>query len=193
MPNQGKNTTDGTRGSSLRRTEELEGALNEVIPTTDVPSAPRVRRLRSYNDLIAFLVDENIAHRANPASFTVQIATTPPVLPGVAFVRWVEKVPFVQVMQPIVTSVPEDRIHDVETAISHINDEAMTPGYGFSYEDRFIYYRVSLPIYDGEISSDVLQRAVTAVLDNARQLEPAFKKVVDGAPGASVLDYLVHN
>jgi len=249
MLNQGKNTTDATRGSSLRarvtaRKEELErafatlapddrarrdveGALNEVsglltgdldhippvvamelnnwleankhinewAPTTapvDVPTIP-ARRLRSFNDLRALLVEKNVAHRANPASFTVQIATQPPALPGVAFLRWVEKVPFVQVMQQIVTSVPEDRIRDVEIAISHINDEAIMPGYGFSYEERFIYYRLSVPIYNGEISSDVVERAITAVLDNALQLEPALKKIVDGAAGASVLDYVAHN
>jgi len=251
MPDQDMNTTDATRGSSLRarvtaRKEELErafaklapddrlrrdveGALNEVsgLLTGDLDHIPRVvatelnnwleankhinestpptavvgaptgahpaRRLRSYTDLIAFLVEKNVAHRANPASFTVQIPTVPPALPGVAFVRWVEKVPFVQVMQQIVTSVPEDRIRDVEIAISHINDEAAMPGYGFSYEERFIYYRLSVPIDDGEISSHVLNRAVTAVLDNAAQLEPALKRVVDGAAGASVLDDVAHN
>ena len=244
MPNPDTNTTDATRGSSLRarvtaRKEELErafatlapddrgrrdveGALNEVsgLLTGDLDHIPRVvamelnnwleankhinewtrtavdaptvahpaRQLCSYNDLVAFLVETNVTHRANPASFTVQIATQPPALPGVAFVRWVEKVPLVQVMQEIVTSVPEDRIRDVEIAISRINDEAIMPGYGFSYEERFVYYRLSVPIHNGGISSDVLQRSVSAVLDNALQLEPALKKIVDGAAGASVLD-----
>jgi hypothetical protein len=176
----------------LNKWLEANKHINERAPTAAVVDAPSVahpaRQLRSYNDLIAFLVENNVAHRANPASFTVQIATRPPALPGVAFVRWVEKVRFVQVMQQIVTSVPEDRIRDVEIAISHVNDEAIMPGYGFSYEERFVYYRLSVPVYNGEISSEVLERAVTAVLDNALQLEPALKKIVDGAADASVLD-----
>ena len=150
-------------------------------------------QLRSYDELVAFLVAQKIPHKADAANHAVQIATQPPALPGPAFVRWETKIPYLQIMQQITGPVSDERVREIETAISHVNDTAMIPGYGFSYTGKVAYYRLSVPVYDGSISSESLDRAITAVLNNAAQLEPALKKVVEGAAGAGVLSYLTRN
>ncbi len=150
-------------------------------------------QLRSYDELVAFLEAQKIPHKVDAANHAVLVATPPPALPGGAIVRWETKIPYLQIIQQITAPVPDERVRELETAISHINDTAMIPGYGFSYAGKVVYYRLSVPIYDGSISSDSLDRAITAVLNNAAQLEPALKKVVEGAAGASVLSYLTRS
>jgi len=81
-------------------------------------------------------------------------------------------------------------VHELEIALAHVNNVAMIGCYGLSYQTKLIYYRFTIPIYDGEISSDSLDRAKTTVLNNAVQLEPAFIRVVDGSPGEDVLSYM---
>lgn len=166
-----------------------------AAPIVDAPTAARAPRLlRSYDDLVAFLVANEITHATDPARFAVEIASAARSLPGGTVVRWEQTIPYIQVMQQMSGPVPEDRVREIETAISHINDVAKIPGYGYSYLGRAIYYRLCVPMYDGEISSESLHRAITAVLNNALQLQPALEHVVAGASGASVLEYLVaHN
>jgi hypothetical protein len=147
-------------------------------------------QLRSFEDLVAFLVKQEIPHQVDTANFAVQVATNPPALPGVVFVRWEQQIPYIQVMQQLTSTVPDDRVREVETALAHVNDVAMIPGYGYSYETKVIYYRLAVPIYDGQISSDALDHAMTTVLNNALQLAPALRKVVEGSPGAGVFTYL---
>jgi hypothetical protein len=146
--------------------------------------------LRSFEDLVAFLVKQEIPHQVDAPDHAVQVATKPPALPNVVFVRWEQQIPYLQVMQQLAGPVPDDRVREVETALAHVNDVAMIPGYGYSYETKVIYYRLSVPIYDGEISSDALDRAMTTVLNNALQLAPALRKVVEGSPGAGVFGYM---
>jgi hypothetical protein len=167
--------------------------VNERIPTAPIGTRT-ARHLRSYDDLVAFLVANEITHAADPASFTVEIASRVPAVPSGLLVRWEQKIPYIQVIKEIVGPVPQDRVREVETALSHVNDVAMIPGYGYSYQARAIYYRLSVPIYDGDISTDAIDRAITVVLNNSLQLEPALRKVVEGASGANVLDDLAaHN
>jgi hypothetical protein len=152
---------------------------------------PRMsQRLGSYDDLVAFLVAQKIPHEADPANHAVQIATSAPALPGTAFVRWETSIPFLTIMQQMSGEVPEGRVREVETALCHVNDVAMIPGYGYTYQGKVIYYRFAVPLFGGEITSDDLDRALTVVLNNAVQLEPAFKKVLEGGDGAGVLGYL---
>jgi len=149
------------------------------------------QHLASFEDLVAYLVKQGVPHQVDAANRAVQVATKPPALPSVVFVRWEQAIPYVQVIQQITSGqVPDGRLREVETALARVNDVAMIPGYGFSYQTKVIYYRLAVPIYDGGITADSLDQAMTTVLNNALQLQPALQKVVDGAPGASVFDYM---
>lgn len=148
------------------------------------------QRLRSYDELVAFLAKANVPHQADAANFAVQVATKPPALPLPVFVRWEQKIPYIQIMQQLSPPIPDDKLREVETAIVHVNDVAMIPGFGFSYANKVIYYRLCIPAYDG-VNPDDLDKAMTAVLNNAVQLQNAFRAVVEGATtGAKVLDTL---
>jgi hypothetical protein len=148
-------------------------------------------RLKSVEDLAAFLVKNGVPHQLDKENHIVQVATRPPALPVPVIVRWETAIPYVNIIQQMSGPIPPERTSEIECAVSHINDVAMIPGYGYSYANKVAYYRLTIPVYDGEITSDSLDKAITAVLNNAKQLEEAIKKVIEGAPGATVLNALV--
>jgi hypothetical protein len=146
------------------------------------------QRLRSFEDLVAFLNEKKIPHRGDASMQAVELGTAPPALPQSVILRWDTKVPFLQIMQPITNPVPDERVHELEAAVCRLNDIAMIPGYGYSYGTKVVYYRFAAPRYDNEIGTDTLDRAIGLVISQAAQVEPAIKKVVEGAPGANVLE-----
>jgi hypothetical protein len=150
---------------------------------------PAMAELRSFQDLVGFLEKEKIPHTVDAQNFAVQIPAKAPAIPANVFVRWEQTIPYLQVMQQMSPPIPEDRIRELEVAVSRVNDVAMIPGYGFSYASKVLYYRLCVPVFDG-ISSDSLDKVITAVLNNAVQLQAAFRRVVEGGEGKSVLDYL---
>jgi hypothetical protein len=150
------------------------------------------QRLASFEDLIAFLTKSGIPHHVDAADHAVEVSTTPPALAAPVIVRWEPAIPYIQIIQELTNRVPDDRVRDLEAALARVNDVAMIAGYQFSYQTRVVYYRLTVPIYDGGIASDALDHAMTAVLNNAVQLEPAIAKVVAGTPGENILELLVH-
>jgi hypothetical protein len=149
--------------------------------------------LKTLDDLINFLGKSGVPHQADTANGVVQIATRPPALQVPVIVRWESKIPYINIIQQMSNPVPDDRVREIETAVNHINDVAMIPGYGYSYANKVVYYRLAIPVYEGAISSDALDKAITAVLNNAKQLEQALKKVIEGADGAHVLSALAQH
>jgi hypothetical protein len=148
------------------------------------------QRLASFEDLVGFLTKSSIPHRVDAADRAVEVTTTPPALAAPVIVRWEQSIPYIQIIQQLTNQVPDDRVRDLEAALARVNDTAMIAGYEFSYKTRVVYYRLTIPIYDGGISSVALDDAMTAVLNNAVQLEPAIAKVIAGTPGESVLELL---
>ncbi len=146
--------------------------------------------LRSFDDLVKFLDGKQIPHRVDAENHVVQLAVGPPALPAPVFVRWESKIPYIQIMQQMSQPIPEPRLRDVEVACTRVNDAASLPGFGVNYATHVIYYRIAAPVYDGQLSPDMLDRSITAVLNNAAQLAPAFKAVIDGGDGASVLSHV---
>ncbi len=147
-------------------------------------------RLRSLDDLAAYLDSKKVPYRGDKSVGVIELATAPPALPYTVVLRWDTKVPFLQVMQPITGAVPPDRVRELESAIVRLNDVAMIPGYGYSYQLNIVYYRFAAPRYDNEIGADTLERAIMLVCGQAAQVEPAIKKVVEGATGDKVLSFV---
>jgi len=150
-------------------------------------------RLKSADDLAALLAKNGVPHQLDKENGVVQVATRPPALPVPVIVRFESKIPYINIIQQMSGPIPEDRTREIETAIAHINDVAMIPGYGYSYANKVIYYRNAVPVFGGSIDSDDLDKALTAVLNNAKQLEQALKKVIEGAAGANVLSALAQH
>jgi len=148
------------------------------------------QRLHSFEELVAFLNEKKVPHRADATAQAIELATAPPALPQPVILRWDTKVPFLQVMQPISNPVGDDRIRDLEAAVCRLNDIAMIPGYGFSYAMKVVYYRFAAPRYDNEIGTDTLDRAIGLVVAQAAQVAPAIMKIVEGAQGDTVLSLI---
>jgi hypothetical protein len=150
-------------------------------------------RLHTFDELVAFLNEKKVPHRADASAQAVELATAPPALPQSVILRWDTKVPFLQVMQPITNPIADDRVREIEAAVCRLNDIAMIPGYGFSYAMKVVYYRFAAPRYDNEIGTDTLDRAVGLVVAQAAQVAPAIMKVIEGAPGDKVLSFISGN
>ncbi len=147
-------------------------------------------RLKSVEDLAAFLGKNGVPHQLDKEHHIVQIATRPPAIAVPVIVRWETEIPYINLIQQMSGPIPDERKAEIEAAVSHINDVAMIPGFGYSYANKVAYYRLAVPVYEGDISTDSLDKAITAVMNNAKQLEAAIKTVIDGAPGATVLSAL---
>ena len=148
-------------------------------------------RLKSVEDLAAFLVKNGVPHQLDKEHHICQVATRPPAIPMPVIVRWETEIPYINIIQQMSGPIPDERIAEIEAAVAHINDVAMIPGFGYSYANKVAYYRLTVPVYDGDISTDSLDKAITAVLNNAKQLSGAVQKVIEGAlPGKDVLSSL---
>jgi len=153
-----------------------------------------IARLTKFDDLIAYLQENNVPHKPDAASSSVELPVASPADAGTIFVRWEKDLPYVQVIYPFVGSVPDARVPDVESAIVRVNNTIKLPGFGYEHGNHIIYMRLCVQLYDEGISATSFQRQVFAVLQNAREFAAAFRDVVAGAPGKDVLDLAVkHN
>src|SRR5262245_15509535 len=149
--------------------------------------------LRTFEELVAYLDSKKIPYRGDPSAHGIELATAPPALPYSVVLRWDTKVPFIQIMQQITAPIGDDRVREIESAVVRLNDIAMIPGYGYSYGTKVVYYRFAAPRYNDQIGADVLDRAVGLVVSQAKQVEAAIRKVLEGAPGEKVLSFVAGN
>lgn len=148
-------------------------------------------RLKSVEDLAAFLVKNGVPHQLDKEHNICQVATRPPAIPMPVIVRWETDLPYINIIQQMSGPVGGEREPEIEAAVAHINDVARIPGFGYSYANKVAYYRLAIPIYEGDISSDSLDKAITAVLNNAKQLAGALQRVIEGGlAGKDVLTAL---
>jgi len=144
-----------------------------------------ISRIRTYEDLVQYLTENKLPHRANPAELAVEVPFTNAQQTGTVFLRW-GLMP--QIVYPFLANIPESRIADLETAICRVNTAVGLPGFGYEYDARFLYMRLCAPTYAEGIPAIALQRLVLAVIDNARQFAAAFADVASGSPGKDILD-----
>ena len=151
-------------------------------------------RLTKFDDLLAYLRENNVPHKADPAGLSVELPLATPANAGSVYVRWEKDLPYVQVIYPFVGEVPDARVPDVESAIVRVNNTIKLPGFGYEHGNHIIYMRLCVQLYDEGISATSFQRQVFAVLQNANEFVGAFRDVVAGASGKDVLDLAVkHN
>jgi len=153
-----------------------------------------ISRLSNYEELLAYLKENNVPHRPEPADQGVEVAVPQPKDAGSVYIRWEKNLPYINVIYPFAGNVPEARIPDVETAVVRANNVIKLPGFGFDHQNRLLYMRLCVQLYYGAISATAFQRQVFAVLQNAREFGEAFRDVVAGAPGKDICDLAVkHN
>jgi hypothetical protein len=145
-----------------------------------------ITQLHNFDDFLVFLAEHRAPHRADTDNKVVEMPVHPP-LTGVLYIRWEKRLPYVQIIHPFVTDVPEARIRDVETAICRANTIIPLPGLGFEYEKRFVYMRLCVPMYEEGMLGSSFQRQIIGVLQNAKDFTGPFKDIVAGEPGTEVM------
>jgi len=152
-----------------------------------------ITRLTKYADLLEYLQENQVPHRADPAMLAVEVAVTTPPLNGALYIRWEKHLPYVQIVHPFVVDVPESRVPAVETAIIRANNIIALPGLGFHHDRRFIYMRLCVPMYEEGMLASAFQKQVMSVLNNARDFVGAFRAIVGGRPGEEIMALAVHS
>lgn len=151
-----------------------------------------IETLTSYADLLAWLDEGKIPHTSNPEARTVEIPAEGPLQAGAVTIRWEAKLPLAQIIHVFVTDVPDDRVRAVETAIIRANDVNPLPGLGYDHASRVIYMRRAVPIYEG-IREKNLRKQIVGVYAVARDFLGAFKAIVAGKPGESVMELAIQD
>jgi hypothetical protein len=126
-----------------------------------------------------------VPHRVDIEGKVIELPCDGPPLFGNIFLRWDGEVPFVTFRQVIVEDIPPNRLPEVETAVVRLNDLLDVPGFNLSHAERQLYYKVSVPAFEG-VDPDVLGRVGAGVLNNVKEFAEAFRAVIGGRPGADV-------
>jgi hypothetical protein len=90
-----------------------------------------VTHLSRYADFVEYLNENNIPHRADAAAQLVSMPVAASAVGGLLYIRWEKKLPYVQIIHPFVVDVPDDRLHEAETAICRANNAIALPCLGF--------------------------------------------------------------
>jgi hypothetical protein len=146
-----------------------------------------IETLTSYADLLAWLDEGKIPHTSDAATRTVEIPADGPLQAGAITVRWEARLPLAQIINEFIHDVPDDRVRAVETAIIRANDVNPLPGLGYDHARRVIYMRRAVPIYEG-IREKNFRKQIVGVVAVARDFTGAFKAIVAGKPGESVME-----
>ena len=151
-----------------------------------------LERVTSFDDLLAFLAEEQASFRHDAAAQIVQLPTTSGPLDGSLFIRWERHVPFVQLVAPMIHDVPDERVHELEDALCRVNHAALLPGFGYDFAKRFLYCRLTLARDDEGVSATLLRKMLFAAVNNARDYLAPFRAIVAGEPAARIAQ-LVRN
>ncbi|HKA90442.1 MAG TPA: hypothetical protein VKE22_22425 [Haliangiales bacterium] len=148
-------------------------------------------RIATFQDCLAYFAELKVPHKIDAATQLIEIPTELPPLVGQHYIRFEKALPYVQLIQPMVRDVPADRRAEVEHAICVANNTVPLPGFAYQYQNNFIYYRLTLPMYEEGMLATSFQKQQLSLLKNARDFLIPFRQVVDGKPGSQILDLAV--
>jgi hypothetical protein len=150
-----------------------------------------ITRIASFDDLTLFLTESALPFQADAEKKLVVLPTQKPPLVGQMLIRWEKQLPYVQVIHPMVRDVPKERLSEVEHAMGRANNTIPLPGFGFEYTHNFVYFRLTVPMYEEGMLAASFRRQVEGVLKNARDFLIPFQRVVSGEPGDRILELAV--
>jgi hypothetical protein len=145
-----------------------------------------LERVTNFDDLLAFLGEEQAAFRHDAAAQIVQLPTSSGAADGSLFIRWERHVPLVQLVAPMIHDVPDERVHELEDAVCRVNHAVLLPGFGYDFAKRFLYFRLTLARDDEGIRAALLRKMLFAVVNNARDYLAPFRAIVAGEPAARI-------
>ena len=140
--------------------------------------------VRTFDDLVRALEATDTSHRANRSTREIAFPTKSK-LPGSLVLRFERGAPFVGVRHVVVEQIPSDRFGDLEIALAHVNHQLDVSGFNLDHARAQLYYRISVPMFDG-VDSELLNQVARGVLGNALEFAPAFTAVIAGRRGAEI-------
>lgn len=149
-------------------------------------------QLRTVQDFIALLAQSNLKHSFDTQTQVITLYKSTPPLQGPLTLRWEKAMPFIQVIQPMVLGLPEDRIAALESAISRLNHVSTVPGLGLDHTNRFLYFRYTIRIdaTDG-IRADKLDEVMDGAVMNAVEFYRPLHAVIQGESPDKVVELAV--
>lgn len=140
--------------------------------------------------LVSFLEANKYPHAVNREAQLVELPSKAAPLPGNLLIKWEKKMPFFSLIQFMIDNVPDDRIHDVETAITRLNCNLEVPGLGFDHTTKRVYLRLVVPVIaPNGIPAGAFNQLGQGCVKQAQELYPGLKAVVDGRPGDQILTF----
>jgi len=150
-----------------------------------------ITRVAKFEDLLAFLSESNVPFQVDNAAKVAVLPLNEPPLVGQILIRWEKQLPYVQILYPLVRDVPAERRGEVEHAICRANNTISLPGFGYEYSSNFIYFRLTVPMYEEGMLALSFRRQVEGVISNSRDFLVPFQQVVAGEPGEKILQLAV--
>jgi hypothetical protein len=149
-----------------------------------------LKQIASFADLVKELEAGGAPHKADAERQTIEMRTGADALGNMVYLRWEKVLPFIQIIQPMISNVPEDRIPHVETAVVRVNALSTVAGLSFDHKGRSILFRITAPVLVDGIRSDLLQSYIHGAVVSAGQLLAAMQQIVKDAPGDTVMQLL---
>lgn len=141
--------------------------------------------LVEFVDLLTHLRDRGVPHQGEVATRSIEMPCTALPHSEVTYVRWEGRLPYLQIIQPIVRDVPPARFGAVERALININHAHPIAGFGLETERRFIYTRRTLAVYEDGILASWFDRELAAVMKLVGEQYASLKAVVDDKPATT--------
>lgn len=149
-----------------------------------------MERFTSYETFLAFCQKNKVPHRFDNENQLVELPNTATPLPPTTIIKFDKKLPLIMFVQFMAANIPENRIQDLEAAISRLNTLLEINGYCIDYEQSRLLCRFSIPIFSEGVSAVGFQRTFEMVVVNAQRMLPVLVKVIEGAPGKDVYQIL---
>ena len=136
----------------------------------------------SYQELIALLKRDGVAHQPDDENQFVSIPTEKGPIDGMLGIRWDDERNVIHFIQPITLKLPEGHLPIVEAAITRINHGLPFPGLGMNHETQVPYFRMSVPIdVRGGLSDAEVRSYFSRTLTAAAKWQPMLQSFVDGS------------
>jgi hypothetical protein len=142
--------------------------------------------VHTFDEFAAALEKMKVPHRAILATRELELQSHTS-LPGPLTFRFEKNVPFITVRQYLLDDVPEDRMTELERAVTRVNHHLEVPGFGLDHLRRRLYFKLAAPVMNG-IEVDTLNKLAKGVLANAKEFAASFQAVASGRPGTEIAE-----
>ena len=143
--------------------------------------AAKTEKISDFSQLVKLLERDSVTHKTEVANSVVSIPTQKGPIDSVLVIRWDANEQIVHFVQPMTLVVPENRIAQVEAAISRLNHAMPYPGLGLNHDTKSTYFRMSVPTnVRGGLLDVEIQSNFSRTVGLAAQWQPILKDVIDG-------------